>query len=55
MASINLTWIQFEEIRKHLEAIYQAHALDADEGEIKNTIIKSEWDTENVEITIDLE
>ena len=55
MASIQLTWTQFEEIRRHLEAIYQAHALDADEGIVKNTIIDSEWNNNGVKITIDLD
>ena len=54
MPSITLTWEQFEEIRKNLEAVHQAYAMNADEGELKNTIVDSEWDNTEVKVTIDL-
>uniref|UniRef100_A0A6M3J4S0 Uncharacterized protein n=1 Tax=viral metagenome TaxID=1070528 RepID=A0A6M3J4S0_9ZZZZ len=55
MASIQLTWLQFEEILKNMQAVHQAHALDADEGEVKNTVIDSEWNDNGVKITLDLD
>jgi len=54
MPSITLTWEQFEEIRKNLEAVHQAHALSAGEGEVSNTIVESEWNNTEVKVTIDL-
>lgn len=54
MASIELTWEQFEEIRKNLEAVHQAHALAGSEGHVDNTIISSDWDADKVEITLDI-
>ena len=55
MPSISLTWEQFEEILKNMQAVHQARAMDADEGEIKNTVIESGWNKGGVEITIDLD
>ena len=55
MASIQLTWIQFEEILKNMQAVHQAHALDADEGEVHNTVVDSEWNADGVEVTITLD
>ena len=54
MASIQLTWQQFNEILKNMQAVQQAHALDADEGAAKNTVIDSEWNNNGVKITLDL-
>lgn len=51
---IELTWEQFQELRALLEAIRQAKAHGADEGEIKNTFVDGEWKTDAVEITLDL-
>ena len=54
MPSIELTWEQFEEIRKNLEAVHQAYSLNADDGTVSNTIVDSEWDNDGVKVTIDL-
>ena len=55
MASIQLTWLQFEEIRKNPEAAHQANALGADEGEAKNTVIDTEWNKNGVKVTLNLD
>ena len=55
MASIQLTWEQFEEILKNMQAVHQSHALNADTGEVNNTIIDSAWNEDGVEIALDLD
>ena len=54
MAAVELTWAQFEEIKSHFDAVAHAKLLGADEGELKNVIIASEWDATKVEFTLNL-
>jgi len=54
MASITLTWEQFEEILKNLTAVHQAHALAGSEGHVENTVVETEWDENEVKVTIDV-
>ena len=52
---IELTQDQFNEICKNLQAAHQAIAMEADRGELENTIVKTEWEPGEVKITITLD
>jgi len=54
MIKLNLTWEQFQELRAQCDAITSARGLQVTEGEMKNTIVESEWNSLGVEIKLDI-
>ena len=55
MKKLNLTWAQFQELRALCDAIHQSKSLGAQDGELKNNIVESEWNTDGVEIKVEIE
>ncbi len=51
---LNLTWPQFNELHALMEAIKHSKAVGADNGNLKNTIMDAKWETDAVEIKLDL-
>jgi len=51
---ITLTWAQFEELRLICEAINHSKSAGANDGELQNTIVDTEWDADEVKINLDI-
>ena len=52
---LTLTPAQFEELRAQCDAIKHARDLGVLEGELKNTVVESEWTENEIGITITTE
>lgn len=51
---LNLTWDQFQELRAQCDTINHAYNLQILEGEVKDTIVVSEWSPNGVELKLDI-